>query len=336
MQLHAFPVLGRTSERLRLTLFSQTEEKPVWLHSLQLSHPAGWLLPMAAFGCGAVASGKLVPDAGGALRLALGLILAGPLLAGMNAVVNALFDRDIDAITNPGRPLPSGKLPINSVISQMALMGMLILLYAQLLEHGLGSRIDASLGFGSIDVGGIFYMTIASLAVVFAVNAPPLSLRRNTWWSGIFYGVLAVGFPWVTGHLFYAPVTLSSALFAGCFAFGAVGLLMLAALNKVEGERRVGIRSLSALLGREVGLLIGAMLVDTAIMAAAILAAPHGLPAVGALGALLLVQVGLQFVCFRRAHTPAWAYAAAVATFGAAMVTAAASLPGLVLAMAML
>lgn len=336
MQLHAFPVLGRTSERMRLTFFSEAKDKPTWLLSLQLSHPAGWLLPMAAFACGAVASGKLIPDANGFFRLALGLILAGPMLAGMNAVVNALFDRDLDAINNPSRPLPSGKLSINTVISHMALMGMAILLYAQLLEHGLGSRVAPNLGLGSMDIGGIFYMSIASLALIFAVNAPPLSLRRNTWWSGIFYGVLAVGFPWITGHLFYAPLTLSSALFAGCFAFGAVGLLMLAALNKVEGDRRVGIRSLSALLGQEVGLVIGAMLVDTAILAAAILAAPHGLAPVSVLGALLVAQIALQLAFFRRGNPPAWAYTAAVLGFGAAMGIAAASLPGLIVAMAML
>lgn len=336
MQLHAFPVLGRTSERMRLTLFSANEEKPTWLLSLQLSHPTGWLLPMAAFACGAVASGKLVPDPHGFTRLAVGLILAGPMLAGMNAVVNALFDRDLDAVNHPTRPLPSGKLSINSVISQMALMAMAILLFAQLLEHGLGSRFAPGLGLGSTDNGGIFYMTIASLALIFAVNAPPLSLRRNTWWSGIFFGVLAVAFPWITGHLFYAPLSLSSGLFAGSFAFGAVGLLILAALDKVEGDRRVGIRSLSALLGREAGLIIGAMLVDTAIMVAAILAAPHGLVPVAALGVLLAFQVVLQIVLFRRSNPPAWANTAATLGFGAAMAIAAASLPGLVVAMAML
>lgn len=336
MQLHAFPVLGRTSERLRLTFFSTAGEKPTWLLSLQLSHPAGWLLPMAAFACGAVASGKLIPDGHNLLRLTLGLILAGPMLAGMNAVVNALFDRDLDAVNHPSRPLPSGKLSINSVISQMALMGMAILLYAQLLEHGLGSRLAPDLGWGSVDIGGIFYMTIASLALIFAVNAPPLSLRRNTWWSGIFFGILAVAFPWLTGHLFFAPLTLSSALFAGCFAFGAVGLMILAALDKVEGDRRVGIRSLSALLGREAGLLIGAMLVDTAIMVAAILAAPHGPMPVAALGVLLVYQVALQLALFRRGTPPAWADTAAVMGFGVAMAVAAASLPGLVVAMALL
>ncbi|MBM3274955.1 MAG: UbiA family prenyltransferase [Candidatus Sericytochromatia bacterium] len=296
--------------------------------SLELSNPAGWLLPMAAFFCGAIASGQLAPDTTHAIRLGLGLVLAGPFLAGMNAVVNALFDRDLDAINHSERPLPSGKLSVNSVIAQMGLMGMVVTLYAHMLENGLGSRLDGVLGLGGSEQRGVFYLTIASLALIFAVNAPPLSLRRNTWWSGIFFGVLAVALPWLTGHLLFGPLSFISTAFAICFAFGAVGLLILAALNKVEGERRVGIRSLSALLGREVGMLIGAMLIDTAILAAAILAAPQGLLAVLALVGLCVLQVGLQVAFFRKPAMPVWALVTAACVFVAAMVTAAASLPG--------
>ncbi|MBM3266592.1 MAG: UbiA family prenyltransferase [Candidatus Sericytochromatia bacterium] len=281
---------------------------------------------MAAFFCGALASGQLAPDASHVSRVLLGLVLAGPMLAGMNAVVNSLFDRDIDAINHPGRPLPSGRLSTDTVIAQMGLMGMVILLFAQLLDHGLGARLSATLGVGSAEGGGLFYMTIASLAIIFAVNAPPLSLRRNTWWSGLFFGVLSVAFPWVAGNLMFGPVTFLSGILALSFSFGAVGLLILAALNKVEGERRVGIRSLSALLGREMGLLIGAMLIDTAILTAAILAAPQDLAAVIALCGLAVVQIGLQIAFFRRPTPPGWAYVAAVAVFGAAMATSAATL----------
>ncbi len=308
---HAFPAHERAPERLRVS-FHQEAHAPSWRLSLELSHPAGWLLPMAAFFCGALASGRLVPDEWPQLlRLGLGLVLAGPFLAGMNSVVNSLFDRDIDAINHPQRPLPSGRLSINAVIAQMGLMGMVILLVAHMLS-------DVT--------GGLFYMTIASLAIIFAVNAPPLSLRRSTWWSGLFFGLLAVALPWLSGNLLFGRITFLSGVLAVCFAFGAVGLLILAALNKVEGERRVGIRSLSALLGREMGLLIGAMLVDTAIFTAAIFAAPQNLTAVLALCGLAIAQIGLQLAFFRRPATPTWAYAAAVIGFGAAMATSAATM----------
>jgi bacteriochlorophyll/chlorophyll synthetase len=304
--------------------------------SLELSNPAGWLLPMAAFFCGAVASGQIVPDTTHAIRLGLGLVLAGPFLAGMNSVVNSLFDRDLDAINHPERPLPSGRLSVNSVIAQMWLMGMLVTLYAHMLENGLGTRLDAVLGLGGGEQRGVFYLTIASLALIFAVNAPPLSLRRNTWWSGIFFGILAVALPWLTGHLLFGPLSFISTVFAICFAFGAVGLLILAALNNVEGERRVGIRSLSALLGREMGILIAAMLIDTAILAAAILAAPQNLPSVFALVGLCLLQVGLQVAFFRRPSMPTWVQVTAAGVFVGAMVTAAATLPGVSAALALL
>ncbi|HNM26365.1 MAG TPA: efflux RND transporter permease subunit, partial [Saprospiraceae bacterium] len=41
----------------------------------------------------------------------LGLVLAGPLLCGSSQVVNDWFDRHVDAINEPNRPIPSGRMP---------------------------------------------------------------------------------------------------------------------------------------------------------------------------------------------------------------------------------
>ncbi len=324
MQLRSFPVVARTTEELRPPLARRTLS--LWRLSLALGRPSSWVLPMTALASGALASGALSLDGDHVLRLVCGLLLAGPLMGGMSALVNALFDRDIDAINSPDRPLPSGQISTNAAIAQMGLMSLAILLYAHGLEEGLGTHLDSRLGLGTSDADGIFLLVALTLGLIFAENAPPLSLRRNTWLSGVFFGFIAVLLPWFMGNLLFGPLTLASALNGVSFGLGAVGLLILLALRKVEGDRRVGVRSLSALLGPEVGFAIGAILVDTAYLAAGILMAGQRWVSVAGLGGLLVLQVVLQVWFLRRRMPPRWTLAAAIALFGAGMIVSAATL----------
>jgi chlorophyll synthase len=76
---------------------------------LELLKPITWFPPMWAFLCGAVSSGA--PMAEGWPLLLAGLVLAGPLVCGMSQAVNDWFDRHVDAINEPHRPFPSGRMP---------------------------------------------------------------------------------------------------------------------------------------------------------------------------------------------------------------------------------
>ena len=42
--------------------------------------------------------------------LIAGVLLTGPLVCGTSQAVNDWFDRDVDAINEPGRPIPSGRI----------------------------------------------------------------------------------------------------------------------------------------------------------------------------------------------------------------------------------
>ena len=77
--------------------------------ALQLIKPITWFPPMWAFACGAVSSG-VSPD-GEWGRLALGVLLAGPIVCGMSQAANDWCDRHVDAINEPDRPIPSGRVP---------------------------------------------------------------------------------------------------------------------------------------------------------------------------------------------------------------------------------
>ena len=78
---------------------------------LELLKPVTWFAPMWAFMCGAVSSGQAF--AGQGLAVAAGIVLSGPLLCASSQAVNDWQDRDVDAINQPDRPIPSGRITPN-------------------------------------------------------------------------------------------------------------------------------------------------------------------------------------------------------------------------------
>ena len=76
---------------------------------LELLKPITWFPPMWAFGCGVASS----PGAlhGHFAILATGLLLTGPLVCATSQVVNDWYDRHVDAVNQPERPIPSGRIP---------------------------------------------------------------------------------------------------------------------------------------------------------------------------------------------------------------------------------
>jgi hypothetical protein len=75
----------------------------------ELFKPITWFPPMWAFACGVVASGVAMDGKWG-LAL-IGIALAGPLVCATSQAVNDWFDRHVDAINEPHRPIPSGRMP---------------------------------------------------------------------------------------------------------------------------------------------------------------------------------------------------------------------------------
>jgi len=75
----------------------------------ELLKPITWFPPMWAFACGVVASG--VSLQGQWELIALGVLLAGPMVCATSQAVNDWFDRHVDAINEPQRPIPSGRMP---------------------------------------------------------------------------------------------------------------------------------------------------------------------------------------------------------------------------------
>ena len=244
----------------------------------ELFKPITWFPPMWAFACGAVASGAALQERWS--MVALGLLLAGPLVCATSQAVNDWFDREVDAINEPQRPIPSGRMP--------GRWG----LYIATLWTALSLGVALALGPWG------FLAAAFGLVLAWAYSAPPLRLKRNGWWGNAACGLCYEGLAWVTGAAVMAggamPEGRSLAL-AALYSLGAHGIMTLNDFKSVEGDRRMGVGSLPVRLG-----------VDAAARAACWTMA---LPQVG----VVLLLIGWQ------AHGHAAAVALLLAAQGAMM-----------------
>lgn len=198
----------------------------------ELLKPITWFPPMWAFGCGVVASGASA-DGRWALIVA-GVLLAGPFVCATSQAVNDWFDRDVDAINEPQRPIPSGRMPGAWGLYIAVLWTLLSLLLAA----ALGPTALAAAGFG--------------LLLAWAYSAPPLRLKRNGWWGNSACALCYEGLAWLTGAAVMSlgdwPEGRSVAL-ALLYSAGAHGIMTLNDFKSIEGDRQTGIASLPVQLG---------------------------------------------------------------------------------------
>jgi chlorophyll/bacteriochlorophyll a synthase len=248
---------------------------------VELLKPITWFPPMWAFTCGVVSSGVAVGERW--WLVAVGILLAGPLVCGASQAVNDWFDRHVDAINEPGRPIPSGRVP--------GRWG----LYIALAWTGLSLLVAAVLG------RWVFWAAVVGLALAWAYSAPPLRLKRNGWWGNLAVGVSYEGLAWITGAavmLLGAMPPVHVLLLALLYSLGAHGIMTLNDFKSIEGDLRMGIGSLPARLG--VGAAARVCCAVMLLPQVAVVALLHGWerPVHAAAVAALVVVQGLMMIRF--------------------------------------
>ena len=244
---------------------------------LELFKPITWFAPMWAFGCGIVSSG--LPARGRWPVVVAGVLLAGPLVCATSQAVNDWYDRHVDAINEPGRPIPSGRIP--------GRWGLFIALGWTVLSLAVATLLGRW-GFSAAVVG---------LALAWAYSAPPLRLKRNGWWGNAACGACYEGLPWFTGAAVMAAARPDWRIVAvaALYSVGAHGIMTLNDFKSVEGDRATGIASLPVLLGVEGASRLACVVMAAAQVVVAALLFSWGLPSyAGAVAVLLLVQLALM------------------------------------------
>jgi chlorophyll/bacteriochlorophyll a synthase len=199
--------------------------------ALELLKPITWFAPMWAFGCGVISAA--VPASGHWWLIAGGVLLAGPLVCGTSQAANDWFDRHVDAVNEPGRPIPSGRIPGH--------WGY----YIALGWTGVSLLVAALLGATA------FVAAVVGLALAWGYSAPPMRLKMNGWWGNAACAACYEGLPWITGAAIMTGGLPNGRIFAlaGLYSLGAHGIMTLNDFKSVEGDRQMGIGSLPVRLG---------------------------------------------------------------------------------------
>jgi chlorophyll synthase len=198
---------------------------------LELFKPLTWFAPMWAFMCGAVSSGVSFAEAW--LPAVAGIMLAGPLVCATSQAVNDWYDRHVDAINEPQRPIPSGRIPGRWGLAIALGWSLVSLAYA------------SSLGVW------VFGATVLGLFLAWAYSMPPLRLKMSGWWGPAAVALSYEGIAWFTGaavvlHALPAGEIIALAVL---YSIGAHGIMTLNDFKAVEGDAQMGIRSLPVTLG---------------------------------------------------------------------------------------
>ncbi len=287
--------------------------KTTALAVLELSKPVTWFPPMWAFMCGVVSSGQL--NLSNLPLLLSGILLAGPLLCAGSQTVNDWFDRDVDAINEPSRPIPSGRIPGRWGLWLAIGWSVAGLVWA------------ATLGPWVLIAAG------AGVGLSWAYSAPPVRLKRSGIWGPLSVGVSYEGLAWFTGaavmlqDLPGVPVIALAVL----YSLGAYGIMVLNDFKAIEGDRKMGLGSLPAALGPERAAWIACITMAVPQVVVVGLLIYWGVPLfAGLVGASLLVQLGLMVRLMRdpKALAP-WYNATGVMLFVLGMLASAFAVSGL-------
>jgi chlorophyll/bacteriochlorophyll a synthase len=223
----------------------------IWKIRLQLMKPVTWIPLIWGVLCGAAASGGYrwcLPHFLAALAC---MLMSGPLLAGYTQTINDYYDREIDAINEPYRPIPSGAIPLGQVKLQIWLLLLAGLAVAWGLDLWAGHRTPVLL---LLALGGSF--------VSFIYSAPPLKLKQNGWLGNYALGASYIALPWWAGQALFGQLSWTTALLTLVYSLAGLGIAVVNDFKSVEGDRALGLQSLPVVFGIERASWISAAMID--------------------------------------------------------------------------
>jgi chlorophyll synthase len=225
----------------------------IWAIRLQLCKPVTWIPLIWGVACGAAASGNyhtwnpfsadpaetslIVNDA---LKAFSCMILSGPILTGYTQTLNDWYDREIDAINEPNRPIPSGAISEGQVIAQIWI----------LLAAGLALSFGLDQWAGHADLV-ITKLTVFGCFIAYIYSAPPLKLKATGWAGSFALGSSYISLPWLCGQAMFGELSWPVTVLTIFYSLAGLGIAIVNDFKSIEGDRALGLQSLPVAFGIE-------------------------------------------------------------------------------------
>ena len=210
----------------------------IWKLRLQLMKPVTWIPLIWGVVCGAAASGHYEWRFDHVAAALACMVMSGPLLAGYTQTINDYYDREIDAINEPYRPIPSGAISLGQV--KVQIWGLLI--------AGLAVSWGLDLWAGH-STPVLFLLALGGSFVSFIYSAPPLKLKQNGWLGNYALGASYIALPWWAGQALFGQLTWATAFLTLAYSLAGLGIAVVNDFKSVEGDRALGLQSLPVAFG---------------------------------------------------------------------------------------
>ncbi|QUS60673.1 chlorophyll synthase ChlG [Synechocystis sp. PCC 7339] len=213
-------------------------ESSIWKIRLQLMKPITWIPLIWGVVCGAASSGGYIWSVEDFLKALTCMLLSGPLMTGYTQTLNDFYDRDIDAINEPYRPIPSGAISVPQVVAQI-----LILLVAGI---GVAYGLDV---WAQHDFPIMTVLTLGGAFIAYIYSAPPLKLKQNGWLGNYALGASYIALPWWAGHALFGTLNSTIMVLTLIYSLAGLGIAVVNDFKSVEGDRQLGLKSLPVMFG---------------------------------------------------------------------------------------
>lgn len=227
-------------------------ETNIWKIRLQLMKPITWIPLIWGVVCGAASSGNYTWSIENVLVAAACMLLSGPLMTGYTQTLNDFYDREIDAINEPYRPIPSGAISVPQVTTQIIV----------LLLGGLGLSYFLDLWAGH-ETPVMLYLTLGGAFIAYIYSAPPLKLKQNGWLGNYALGASYIALPWWAGHALFGELNWKIVILTLIYSCAGLGIAVVNDFKSVEGDRALGLKSLPVMFGVTTAAWICVIMIDT-------------------------------------------------------------------------
>ncbi|ERN40459.1 chlorophyll synthase, chlG [Rubidibacter lacunae KORDI 51-2] len=251
-QTQEVPAPGAKARQMLGMKGAASGETSIWKIRLQLMKPITWIPLIWGVVCGAASSGSYVWSLECLLQAAACMLLAGPLMTGYTQTLNDFYDRDLDAINEPYRPIPSGAISVPQVVVQVVVLLVAGVVLAYVLDLWAGNEVPT-----------ITFTAIGGAFVAYIYSAPPLKLKKNGWLGNYALGASYIALPWWTGHAMFGEMNLTIAVLTLIYSFAGLGIAVVNDFKSVQGDTQLGLKSLPVMFGVGTAAWLSALMIDT-------------------------------------------------------------------------